>query len=679
MKQKKKTWWKTLIGLGAVALTTPIIAAACNSNSSKLVIGNYSSYIDEDVANELAQKHSNHNLSYTFYDDNEVLAGLLKSKVIDATVGSAYEIAKLAKRKLIKKIDWKKFGIKKQDGSDQFIENIYDLKPIFTDEVWTISNYYSDYLGDIDGDGKSELLLEYMVPYFYQDFIFAYRGEKISELDETNNPTWNDIFKIIGKQDKDNRFLVENEANLGLGRNNENIIIKANKSKIDMISDARTVYDIAKIMDLEGDKKEKNLAKMQERIKSLQRSIEQVEKILQEPQKYSDDIIEQNKQKLASLKNKIKFAKNELSANVILPDNSSVGYITQKYENILEHFKNARPNSILLKGNSNDVLNDLAMGNVAGAIAYSGDIAFAINGGEYTTDEDSKYFNAKPTAQNIHIVRPKDTLSVLDAFIVNSQIDEENEKAVYEFINSVVFSGINAKDEEDGTKGILKWDLLINREKTQEEIEEYENSLTDDQEIGSIEDDSGYLYNSMRNFDYVNYSPVLRVIDDYVKDAETGYLGDEGVIYDTFREKIIGFLELDPNYTTKKQRQRKHKSIDDLTEALVLIYQNNFKNNQFNFDPSYLEQTNDEGTKIVEVINESLKGFEKTIELNDLIEKLTIFYEEAQKIIVDKKTINEILRKVFSVKLNTKTLETPTNDLSTSNLRLAFISFKNKI
>ncbi|MBR2857884.1 hypothetical protein IKE96_01585, partial [bacterium] len=67
-------------------------------------------------------------------------------------------------------------------------------------------------------------MLEYCVPYFMQDFVFAYRGNKLNLSNEAN---FYDIFK----------YLI-NDANF----NTKN-------SSIMMIDDSRTVFDVCKLIE----------------------------------------------------------------------------------------------------------------------------------------------------------------------------------------------------------------------------------------------------------------------------------------------------------------------------------------------------------------------------------------------------------------------------------------------
>ncbi|EDU19303.1 hypothetical protein WFS22_00985 [Ureaplasma parvum] len=678
MKINKKLL-KIFAGITSLLVFIPIITAC--SQKSKLVVGNFDSYMDPDVANEQAKRFRKNNLSYSFYDNNEILSSLIKAKISDVQVASAYEVAKLAKNGLIKKINWAKFNLK--DENNQTITSIEGLKKIFTKQVWAISNAYSSYLGDLDKDGKNDQLLEYMIPYFYQDLIFAYRGKKIPNLDDNKKDVyWSDVFKELTRNDgTPNRFLYEQKANLGFGVDKRTpITIAKNKTKIIAIDDARTIYDIAKIMQLEGDNKNNIIKIINHEILGINNSISQILHILKNPN-IKEDIKEENIKKLKRLQKQLEDRQKELKTNVFLPDSSSVSYIEDKLNNISNMFKNLHPNSMYLKANSNDVLNDLAMANVAGAIAYSGDIAFAANGGEYTTEPDSNYANMKPTSDNFHVVRPKDTMSVLDGFTISNSINKQNEQAAYEYLNELCFAGLNEKNT-DGESKILDYGLKIHRNKTPKEIADYENSLDDQNEVGDVLEDSGYLYTPMRNFDYVQYSPTLNTIADYVLDENNGFYGKTGFESDLLRQKMVEIFEIDTKYKTKKERQRKHKYISLLNEIINHIYNTYQKDKKFIFNPTLINDIYEQ-KPIKNLIYECLNNLNIKIEShvfnNYLLLKLEAIFNNINEEVEEHAALNATLRKIFNVRLNINTLEFPTNDLSISNLKLAYLAFREKI
>lgn len=599
MKLKSK-WHKLLLGAGCLTLIAPI-AAACSSNS-KLVFSNYDGYIDQDVANELANEHKENGLTYNSHDNNEVIPGLIKLKTVDVAVVSAYTVVGLAKNKLIQKIDWSQFNIINPETKKK-ITTVDELASIYTKEVWAFSSVYDHLLGDIDQDGKPDRLIEYMVPYFFQDFIFAYRGKKIDHLHNPNT-TWENIYQELTRKGADNRFLKENEAQIGTA--DKPHTIKANKSKITLIDDSRTVYDLAKIMDHEGKKRDQVIAEANKQIKELQDEIQITKELIKTPN-LSEDIVQQNKERLANLEARLNFYKLNLKPNVSLPKNSTVTEIVDKFNNITNHFKDLPADSHNLKASSNDLINELATGQFAAGLSYNGDISFALNGGEYLSDDaSSEYENIRPNADNFHFIRPKNTLKVLDGFVISNFIDPVNIDATYKYINDISFSGLNLPDY-DGSPAILRWDMKIHRNKTDKEIQDYENSDINQTEEGELLNDMGYIYKSMRNFDYVAYTPVLRSIYDHLLDADEGYYGANSFQEDEFKKRLVkAFLKNgQAKYTHKKERQTKHANLSTLAELVMHLHS------------KYKEEN---------------KPFSLTNEmLDDVYKKLTLVYELKNK------------------------------------------------
>lgn len=642
MKLKSK-WHKLLLATGCLTLIAPI-AAACSSNS-KLVISNYDGYINEDVANELANQHKDNGLTYTYHDNNEVIPGLIKSKTVDVAVVSAYTVVGLAKNKLIRKIDWSRFNLINPETKEK-IKTFDELASLYTKEVWAFSSAYDHLLGDIDQDGKPDRLIEYMVPYFFQDFIFAYRGKKINHLHKPD-VTWNQIYQELTRKGADNRFLKENEAQIGT--DNKPYTIRANKAKISLIDDSRTVYDIAKIMEHEGPKRAKTIHEANNQIQELESEIKITKNLINTPN-LSASIIKQNKDKLANLEERLNFYKLNLHPNVALPKNSTVTEIVDKFNNITDHFKNLPVDSHNLKTSSNDLINELATGQFAAGLSYNGDISFALNGGEYLPEGTDlpEYKNIRPDANNFHFVRPKNTLKVLDGFVISEFIDPYNLNATYEYINDLSFSGLNLPDY-DGSPAILRWDMKIHYNKTDKQIQDYENSPDDVEEVGELMKDMDYTYKAMRNFDYVAYTPVLRSIYDYLLDPNEGYYGHESFQEDDFKKRLIKAFLTDgqAKYTHKKERQRKHADLTTLAKLVMHIHSKNKEENKpFVLEDSMLDGIYKKLTLVYELKNKQENSepieVETIVDENNQIElDLSSFEQKQEYVLVSAKNSDE--------------------------------------
>ncbi|WP_051675813.1 type 2 periplasmic-binding domain-containing protein [Ureaplasma canigenitalium] len=570
---KKKLNKKALFLSLGLLLPTSVILSSCTT-TNKLVVGNYDGYMSEEIITEASEQFNKNNLSFNYHDNNEVVAGFLQSRVLDTVVVSSYEVVKLAKLGLVKKINWASFNLI-NPTTNKVIKDVAELENIYTPEVWNMIAAYDVELGDIDKDGKPDRLIEYMVPYFFQDLIFAYRGKEIKELSKPD-VTWTDVLKYINENNPDNRFRFDNETNVFLDEEND-FYIEKNKSKVVMIDDARTVYDLGKILDHEGDNILKTEKENEKQIIDISKNITMITNSLKEA--ISDSEKNRLQNELNRLENLLTFYKANTSPNVNLPNSSTIPFIDQKFDNILNVLKDSPVNTIKLKTSSNDVLNDLSLINAVGAIAYSGDIAASFNGGEYINDEASEYLKKRtPTNENFHIVRPKNTLKALDGFVMSKFISQKNEEAALKFVDKLSFEGLNNKNEEGGSD-ILREDLIIHRDKSNDEINEYETSQNNETETGNIFDDTGYFYWPLRNFDYVAYTPALKSIFDFVVDKKDGYLGDNGALYELISNRIREHILDDEKikYTTKKERQTKHKQLESLINLLINVF--NFYDN----------------------------------------------------------------------------------------------------
>ncbi|MCV3753778.1 hypothetical protein [Ureaplasma zalophigenitalium] len=663
----KKWIKKTLFGLGLSALVIPI-TTACAVGTNKFVVGNYDAYVDPDVSKELQtnfKTNTNGFLSYVYYSNNEIVEGYLKSRSLDIAIISQYTVAKLAKRKVIKKIDWSKFDL--HDANGKLITKTEQLKPFFSDTTWQLSQAYSDYLGDLDNDQQNEQLLDYMVPYFYQDLIFAYRGKEIPALKPENNPTWADIFWAIQNED---RFNPEIKTKL-YERDGSVIYTNDNPARLTFISDPRTIYDLARIMQTSESLTEKDyadLVKWQTWIK------------LEETKAHPDlQKIKEWKQLFA---NKAPNVQNQPKASI---DDIETTF------NALNHYTEKLPkNTIRFDPNSNNVLNNLATLETVGVIGYNGDISFALNGGEYA--DVKKYEQLLPTTKDFHFVRPRYTLNVMDGLVINDLIDEKHLDGAYDYIKNLVFEGINDTDND----GVLRWGLNVHKGLTDEEINKYESTDLEAKEEGNILEDQSYFYMPMRNFDYLNYTPTLRAVYEHVLDINEGYLGNTAFQIDLVKNLIANedpkdFMTsetfgFDPRYYTKQERQKKHTFFDALAEILYEVYTNNKKPDvEFVYAKEFLDdQINweENKTSVFLALKQLLIDYQiidKKVddqELKNVLEKkMLAFYTDLDDQITDKIQLNNINREIFNVRYNPSTLEFPINDLILSNIAIGYDDF----
>ncbi|MCV3728511.1 hypothetical protein OF376_01870 [Ureaplasma miroungigenitalium] len=663
----KKWIKKTLLGLGLSALVIPI-TTACAVGSNKFVVGNYDAYVDPDVSKELQtnfKTNTNGFLSYVYYSNNEIVEGYLKAKSLDIAVISQYTVAKLAKRKVIKKIDWSKFDL--HDANGNLITKTDQLKPFFSDTTWQLSQAYSDYLGDLDNDQQKEQLLDYMVPYFYQDLIFAYRGKEIPALKPENNPTWSDIFWAIQNEE---RFNPKIKTEL-YERDGETVYTNDNAARLTFISDPRTIYDLARIMQTSQKLTEKDyadLVKWQTWIK------------LEETKEHPD------LQKIQEWKTL--YAQK--APNVQNEPKATIDDVETTFEALHQYTKNLPKNTIRFDPNSNNVLNNLATLETVGVIGYNGDISFALNGGEYA--DVKKYEKQLPTTDDFHFVRPRYTLNVMDGFVINDLIDDKHIDGAYNYIKNLVFQGINDTDND----GVLRWGLNVHKDLNEQEIKKYERNDLQAKEEGNILEDQSYFYMPMRNFDYLNYTPTLRAVYEHVLDVNEGYLGNEGFQIDLIKELIANeesedFMTTEtfgfnPTYHTKQERQQKHAFFDALAETIYEVYTTHKQTDTaFVYDDSFLDaqiDSQDTKTTVFSVIKQLLienEIIQPTVDEQELRknlnQKLAALYTDLDAQITDRINLNNINREIFNVRYNPSTLEFPINDLILSNIAIAYDDF----
>ncbi|MDE5617434.1 MAG: hypothetical protein K2I36_01100 [Ureaplasma sp.] len=203
-----------IIGSGLIVL--PFIMFSFSKNG--LVLGNFQSYISPNVQNYLSNKYD---INYQYYATNAEIPTFIKNKTLDLAIATNNTIAQLAIENQIQPVPWSKFNLEYLDENNQVkkVESFFDMKYLVTDFTWSLCEYIGKSVGINN-------LLEYCVPYFMQKFLFAYRGPEISELNENQNITYNNIFQYIS---------------------NSSYFTNSNASVM-MIEDARSIYDVASLI-----------------------------------------------------------------------------------------------------------------------------------------------------------------------------------------------------------------------------------------------------------------------------------------------------------------------------------------------------------------------------------------------------------------------------------------------
>ncbi|MDE5651537.1 MAG: hypothetical protein K2H80_00505, partial [Ureaplasma sp.] len=203
-----------IVGSGLIVL--PFVMFSFSKDG--LVLGNFQSYISPNVQNYLSNKYD---INYQYYGTNAEIPTFIKNKTLDLAIATNNTIAQLAIENQIQPVPWSKFNLQYFDENNQIkkVESFYDMQYLVTDFTWSLCEYIGQSIG-------IQNLLEYCVPYFMQKFLFAYRGPAISELNDNQNITYNDIFQYIS---------------------NSSYFTSSNASVM-MIEDARSVYDVASLI-----------------------------------------------------------------------------------------------------------------------------------------------------------------------------------------------------------------------------------------------------------------------------------------------------------------------------------------------------------------------------------------------------------------------------------------------
>ncbi|MCF0227519.1 MAG: hypothetical protein HUJ52_01730 [Malacoplasma sp.] len=182
----------------AFTLAAPIgvsLLSGCTNYS--IVVANFESYMNQDLMDDVSD---NFGCQFLYYDTNETIETKFAANY-DIAIPSSYECMTLKKKGLLSKIDWSAFEMKAHnDDLDQDIDvqNADDAYWLFSDAVRLVIDAQNSLYQDLGYLASDESILTYGIPYFLQDWLFAYDGcDAIEEL-ENEDITWNEAAKIIG-------------------------------------------------------------------------------------------------------------------------------------------------------------------------------------------------------------------------------------------------------------------------------------------------------------------------------------------------------------------------------------------------------------------------------------------------------------------------------------------------
>ncbi|UTS70581.1 type 2 periplasmic-binding domain-containing protein [Mycoplasma bradburyae] len=210
-------------------LVTSCGEGGANSNllNKQFVYGNFESYMSPNLQKQLLSEYNN--LQFNSVPSNENLITNFKNKTFTIGTASTYAVIDLIRQGSLIKLDWTKFNLSYLNDEDQLVKinNANDALDLFTDQVKEILTSYSI-------KGEKINLLDYSVPYFFQSFVFAYRGPKIASLVD-HESSWYDIISTITNEKHRARF---------------------NNNKLGIVEDERSLYSVANLIKTAQDNQE---------------------------------------------------------------------------------------------------------------------------------------------------------------------------------------------------------------------------------------------------------------------------------------------------------------------------------------------------------------------------------------------------------------------------------------
>ena len=225
-----KSWIKkTLLGIGSTIVGLGIIVLPFLifiQPSNEFVFGNFQSYMSGNVKDYLSNKYK---INWQYYGSNAEIPTYIQNKTLDLAIATNNMIAQLAMSNQLLPIPWDEFDLIKSDGNK--INSYKDLEGFVSDATWWLAKTIGGTikLPNVNGE-PCDNLLAYCVPYFMQDFVFCYRGEKMDEL-SNESISFKEIFDYISNDSKFN----------------------SKNSSVMMIDDSRSVYNVAKIVGSDSD------------------------------------------------------------------------------------------------------------------------------------------------------------------------------------------------------------------------------------------------------------------------------------------------------------------------------------------------------------------------------------------------------------------------------------------
>lgn len=492
-----------------LCLLIPVFSLNSCSANNKIVFANYESYFSTDL---IKKYQDDVNFLY-FQSDSDIRAKFRQS--YDIAVPSNAEALRYLKEGWLSQIDWKAFGQMQQEayGDDspnelQYLDENKILQPIecghdaefllsgnpnsdmvYTNEddkinidvmcdTYDIVQELNEYCFQNDIFPQSYLdqhltnysILDFIIPYFGQNYVFSYKGEKI-ENDQDEDLDWSYIQSISGKgENHDPRFN---------GRNNNKILFT---------DDFRTNLDISLLIQWEKNGKSGDPAVNP----SGDGSIKEYEDIYDD---YFSPYYGTNQALLNS-------DGGMLIATYVDVKDSSNGMYAYNGDSMLASIGNGQEKSE----------------NMMSDAWYNFACTFDID------DLNPENPNYDDSLAPYHVISPEDNLFALDTVVINNKsiktnddgtanLDDSKTHSIYNFTYKTLLDHLDYSQQTHvaTTDGSADSDpKYIDEDGTQ--LDWYD----DPNQIWATDDDGNYIYDSMNNFDWVLYVSPWAKIDQYI-------------------------------------------------------------------------------------------------------------------------------------------------------------------
>ncbi|AFO51626.1 spermidine/putrescine ABC transporter substrate-binding protein [Candidatus Mycoplasma haematolamae str. Purdue] len=467
------------------------------SLNDEIVMATYQSYIDEDIASSALDEFG---IKTTYFENDKEVLSNFQLGAYDFAVMSSSTLEEAIKKNLVKKIDWSKFtsiGQKYKNGgsaqaaasssssnSNSSSSTSYQLMQVSGPATTSTTGYnfndklFSPIVNKFFQD-KSELK-EYGVPYFLSYLVFAYRGEKLNlnsagtgvgaqasapgSAGTSSQPqSWKDLIKKLLEC---SRFKSSEGPKLGL------------------IDDELTMHSLAKL----GSCNNGNC-------KSLFGQNSNGSNGQQSSSSHTFD------SKYSQLESAGLSANKLGSRSVFLnPDSALMSEMlsTQAVEGAFLYNGDAYYSYYMVKEEQSDEEESGAPGVPASGPGEQCSSSDSSDSSDSSSKEDPE------TKYKFHILEGAPSLWLLDSIALNARVSPEKEEKIYKFLDKLLFQDALKEVTAAGSQA----------------------SATPKTEQQAKRNPKLYSSWAWQNFDFLQYTPVLKDMWDIIKQCKEGSNGE---------------------------------------------------------------------------------------------------------------------------------------------------------